>query len=171
MSATLPRGFAGGERQLLPCLSRDVQCYGWGNQKTGLGGSKPLMLVWADVLHLLSPISDFLWCCLGAAAVAPEIQPGPEEMRALLNSSVVLPCQAEGWPVPQVTWRKDGQLLPIRRSERYEALGVGGTKTWLSYCVPLHISRCFGTPGEETALSPREELCSVPIPAQWSCVT
>ncbi|XP_010139814.1 PREDICTED: hemicentin-2-like, partial [Buceros rhinoceros silvestris] len=60
--------------------------------------------------------------------VAPEIQPGPEEMRALLNSSVVLPCRAVGWPVPRVTWRKDGQLLPIRRSERYELLPGGSLR-------------------------------------------
>ncbi|NXP11725.1 HMCN2 protein, partial [Thinocorus orbignyianus] len=57
--------------------------------------------------------------------VAPEIQPGPEELRALLNGSVVLPCQAEGWPVPWVTWWKDGRLLPIRGSNRLQLLTGG----------------------------------------------
>ncbi|XP_071622127.1 hemicentin-2 isoform X2 [Heliangelus exortis] len=57
--------------------------------------------------------------------VAPEIQPGQEEMRAVLQGSVVLPCQAEGWPVPQVTWQKDGQLLPLRGSSRLQLLPGG----------------------------------------------
>ncbi|XP_042642365.1 hemicentin-2 [Tyto alba] len=57
--------------------------------------------------------------------VAPEIQPGPEEARALLNGSVVLPCQAEGWPVPQVTWQKDNQLLPLHGSNRLQLLPGG----------------------------------------------
>ncbi|XP_074968536.1 hemicentin-2 [Phalacrocorax aristotelis] len=57
--------------------------------------------------------------------VAPEIQPGPEEARALLNGSAVLPCQAEGWPVPRVTWWKDGRLLPLRGSNRLQLLPGG----------------------------------------------
>ncbi|KAM6372038.1 LOW QUALITY PROTEIN: hemicentin-2 [Pluvialis apricaria] len=57
--------------------------------------------------------------------VAPEIQPGPEEARALLNGSVVLPCRAEGWPVPRVTWWKDGRLLPLRGSNRLQLLPDG----------------------------------------------
>ncbi|NWS40494.1 HMCN1 protein, partial [Probosciger aterrimus] len=57
--------------------------------------------------------------------VAPEIQPGPEEVRALLNGSAVLPCWAQGWPVPRVTWRKDGRLLPLRGSSRLQLLPGG----------------------------------------------
>ncbi|XP_074017166.1 hemicentin-2 [Numenius arquata] len=57
--------------------------------------------------------------------VAPEIQPGPEEVRALLNGSVVLPCQAEGWPVPRVTWWKDGRPLPLHGSNRLQLLPGG----------------------------------------------
>ncbi|KAM9271186.1 hemicentin-2 [Morus bassanus] len=57
--------------------------------------------------------------------VAPEIQPGPEEARALLNGSAVLPCQAEGWPMPRVTWWKDGQRLPLRGSNRLHLLPGG----------------------------------------------
>ncbi|KAM6117600.1 hemicentin-2 [Phoenicopterus ruber ruber] len=57
--------------------------------------------------------------------VAPEIQPGPGEVRALLNGSAVLPCRAEGWPVPRVMWRKDGRLLPLRRSNRLQLLPGG----------------------------------------------
>ncbi|XP_065504896.1 hemicentin-2 isoform X1 [Caloenas nicobarica] len=57
--------------------------------------------------------------------VAPEIQPGPEEVEVLVNGSVVLPCQAEGWPVPRVTWRKDSRLLPLRGSNRLQLLPDG----------------------------------------------
>ncbi|KAM8995979.1 hemicentin-2 isoform 2-T2 [Ara ararauna] len=57
--------------------------------------------------------------------VAPEIQQGPEEVRALLNGSAVLPCRAQGWPMPRVTWRKDGRLLPLRRSSRLQLLPGG----------------------------------------------
>lgn len=170
VSATPPWGFAGGECQLLPCSFRDARYYGasyrQGNGKAGLGGPQPPALGWADVVHPLSPVSDFLRCWSGAAAVAPEIQPGPEEARALLNGSAVLPCRAEGWPVPRVTWRKDGRLLPLHGSDRYEALRVGDTKTRVSDHATLHTSRCFGVPGAGTALSLHEELRSVPTPAQ-----
>ncbi|XP_074779784.1 hemicentin-2 [Athene noctua] len=57
--------------------------------------------------------------------VAPEIQPGPEEVRALQNGSVVLPCRAEGWPVPRVMWQKDGWLLPLHGSNRLQLLPDG----------------------------------------------
>ncbi|XP_026716212.1 hemicentin-2 [Athene cunicularia] len=57
--------------------------------------------------------------------VAPEIQPGPQEVRALQNGSVVLPCRAEGWPVPRVTWQKDGWLLPLHGSNRLQLLPDG----------------------------------------------
>ncbi|KAM6110387.1 LOW QUALITY PROTEIN: hemicentin-2 [Pterocles gutturalis] len=57
--------------------------------------------------------------------VAPEIQPGPEEARAVLHGSAVLPCRAEGWPVPWVTWRKDGRLLPLHGSHRLQLLPGG----------------------------------------------
>ncbi|XP_063265782.1 hemicentin-2 isoform X3 [Prinia subflava] len=57
--------------------------------------------------------------------VAPEIRAGPEEVKVLLNTSAVLPCLAEGWPVPRVTWRKDGQLLPLPGSDRLQLLPGG----------------------------------------------
>ncbi|TRZ13268.1 hypothetical protein HGM15179_013842 [Zosterops borbonicus] len=57
--------------------------------------------------------------------VAPEIQAGPEEVKVLLNSSAMLPCLAEGWPEPRVTWRKDGQLLPLPGSDRLQLLPGG----------------------------------------------
>ncbi|KAK2535403.1 Hmcn2 [Columba guinea] len=57
--------------------------------------------------------------------VAPEIQPGPKEVKVLANDSVVLPCQAEGWPMPQVTWRKDGRLLPLGGNNRLQLLPDG----------------------------------------------
>ncbi|XP_071310090.1 hemicentin-2 isoform X1 [Agelaius tricolor] len=57
--------------------------------------------------------------------VAPEIQAGPQEVKVLLNSSAVLPCRAQGWPVPRVTWRKDGQLLPLPGSDRLQLLPGG----------------------------------------------
>ncbi|XP_041262809.1 hemicentin-2 isoform X2 [Onychostruthus taczanowskii] len=57
--------------------------------------------------------------------VAPEIQAGPQEVKVLLNTSAVLPCRAQGWPVPRVTWRKDGQLLPLPGSDRLQLLPGG----------------------------------------------
>ncbi|XP_062447296.1 hemicentin-2 [Rhea pennata] len=57
--------------------------------------------------------------------VAPQIQPGPEAVSVPANGSAVLPCEAEGWPVPQVTWRKDGQLLPLHESPRLRLLPGG----------------------------------------------
>ncbi|XP_056361302.1 LOW QUALITY PROTEIN: hemicentin-2 [Oenanthe melanoleuca] len=57
--------------------------------------------------------------------VAPEIQAGPQEVKVLLNTSAVLPCRAEGWPLPRVTWRKDGQLLSLPGSDRLQLLPGG----------------------------------------------
>ncbi|XP_040387830.1 hemicentin-2 isoform X3 [Cygnus olor] len=57
--------------------------------------------------------------------VAPHIQLGPEEMNVPMNGSATLPCQAAGWPVPRVTWRKDGQLLSLRGSSRLQLLPDG----------------------------------------------
>ncbi|XP_010226739.1 PREDICTED: hemicentin-2-like, partial [Tinamus guttatus] len=54
--------------------------------------------------------------------VSPGIQPGPEVVSVPANGSAVLPCHAEGWPVPQVTWRKDGQLLSLPGNSRYRTL-------------------------------------------------
>ncbi|XP_014111826.1 PREDICTED: hemicentin-2 [Pseudopodoces humilis] len=62
--------------------------------------------------------------------VAPEIQAGPEEVKVLLNASAVLPCLAEGWPVPRVTWRRDGQLLPLPGSDRLQLLPGGSLKIY-----------------------------------------
>ncbi|KAK2535167.1 Hmcn2 [Columba livia] len=86
-----------------------------GNESTfHIESTKAPVLVWVDVFHPLSPVS-----------VAPEIQPGPEEVKVLANDSVVLPCQAEGWPMPQVTWRKDGRLLPLGGNNRLQLLPDG----------------------------------------------
>lgn len=134
MSAAMPWGFGGechlhlssGMCNIMGCSVVRVM---------GLDGAQAPVLLWVDVLHPLSPVS-----------VAPEIQPGPEEVKVLVNGSVVLPCQAEGWPMPQVTWHKDGRLLPLRGSNRYKALWVGGTKSRSSNRATLHIKRCFGIP-------------------------
>ncbi|KAM9176553.1 hemicentin-2 [Mergus octosetaceus] len=57
--------------------------------------------------------------------VAPHIQPGPEEVNVPTNGLATLQCQAEGWPTPRVTWRKDGQLLSLRGSSRLQLLPDG----------------------------------------------
>nr|XP_047909504.1 hemicentin-2 [Anser cygnoides] len=62
---------------------------------------------------------------VGTATVAPHIQMGPEELNVPVNGSATLPCQAAGWPVPRVTWRKDGQLLSLRGSSRLQLLPDG----------------------------------------------
>lgn len=109
-------------------------------------------------------------CCsfspfpVGAAAVAPHIQPGPEEVNAPLNGSAALQCQAEGWPAPRVTWHKDGQLLSLRGSSRYEALQLGGTQLSRSPC-----QRVPSTSAAGSAPSPGAGLCPVPMPAQGTC--
>uniref|UniRef100_A0A8C5IWG5 Ig-like domain-containing protein n=1 Tax=Junco hyemalis TaxID=40217 RepID=A0A8C5IWG5_JUNHY len=96
---------------------------------------------------------------LPSQPLAPEIQEGPQEVKVLLNTSAVLPCRAQGWPVPRVTWRKDGQLLPLPGSDRYEPLWVGGTKSCLSGRATLHSNRWL------VCQSRCELLCSVLTPA------
>ncbi|XP_025060802.1 hemicentin-2 [Alligator sinensis] len=60
--------------------------------------------------------------------VPPVIKPGPLTVNVSDNRSAVLPCQAEGWPRPQVTWRKDGLLLPPDGNPRLEILPDGSLR-------------------------------------------
>ncbi|XP_038601048.1 LOW QUALITY PROTEIN: hemicentin-2 [Tachyglossus aculeatus] len=42
---------------------------------------------------------------------APTIKPGPSVVNASVNQTALLPCESEGFPLPLITWRKDGILL------------------------------------------------------------
>uniref|UniRef100_F6QD70 Hemicentin 2 n=1 Tax=Ornithorhynchus anatinus TaxID=9258 RepID=F6QD70_ORNAN len=47
-------------------------------------------------------------------AVPPQLQPGPKALKVLAGQSLVLPCVAEGEPVPQFSWTKNGAALQVR---------------------------------------------------------
>ncbi|XP_036351171.2 hemicentin-1 [Ochotona princeps] len=56
--------------------------------------------------------------------VPPNIKGGPQSLVTLLNMSTVLECSADGVPIPRITWRKDGALLPGNQA-RYSVLENG----------------------------------------------
>ena len=55
---------------------------------------------------------DCMWCfCILCPVVPPVINSETQQYLAPLDSSVTLQCQADGFPLPSVTWHKDGQSL------------------------------------------------------------
>lgn len=52
---------------------------------------------------------------LVATGTAPPRIAGPnlEQVTAIVNSSVSLPCDVHAHPSPEVTWYKDSQALPL----------------------------------------------------------
>ncbi|XP_030391158.1 hemicentin-2 isoform X2 [Gopherus evgoodei] len=58
----------------------------------------------------------------------PVIKPGPLAVSATVNESALLPCESEGRPTPQRTWRKDGLLLLPAGNPRLELLSDGSLK-------------------------------------------
>uniref|UniRef100_H0XAK9 Hemicentin 1 n=1 Tax=Otolemur garnettii TaxID=30611 RepID=H0XAK9_OTOGA len=51
-----------------------------------------------------------LWCLL-YLSVPPVISPHPKEHVVAVDKPLVLPCQADGLPSPDVTWQKDGRAV------------------------------------------------------------
>ncbi|XP_023961842.2 hemicentin-2 isoform X1 [Chrysemys picta bellii] len=60
--------------------------------------------------------------------IAPVIKPGPLAVSATVNASALLPCESEGRPTPQRTWRKDGRLLLPAGNPRLELLSDGSLR-------------------------------------------
>nr|XP_032653549.1 hemicentin-2 isoform X2 [Chelonoidis abingdonii] len=58
----------------------------------------------------------------------PVIKLGPLAMSATVNESALLPCESEGRPTPQHTWRKDGLLLLPAGNPRLELLSDGSLR-------------------------------------------
>ncbi|XP_067398294.1 hemicentin-2 [Emydura macquarii macquarii] len=59
---------------------------------------------------------------------APVIKPGPWALSITVNESALLPCQSEGLPRPQITWRKDGLLLLPVGNPSLELLSDGSLR-------------------------------------------
>lgn len=65
-------------------------------------------------LHPAGVHSQCLSLPRGSGTVPPHISgPGSEQVTAILNSSVALPCDVRAHPSPEVTWYKDSQALPL----------------------------------------------------------
>ena len=50
--------------------------------------------------------------CVCVCAVAPNITSQHERTTLLLDEGLVLPCTAEGFPVPSVSWTHNNTMLP-----------------------------------------------------------
>ncbi|XP_057580791.1 hemicentin-2 [Hippopotamus amphibius kiboko] len=57
----------------------------------------------------------------------PTIRPGPPAVNASVNQTALLPCQADGVPLPLVNWRKDGVPLDPE-SPRFHILPEGSLR-------------------------------------------
>lgn len=58
--------------------------------------------------------------------VPPSIAPGLTEVVVLKGEPVILECEAEGDPQPQVSWRKDGALVDtVNMADHYSLVGAG----------------------------------------------
>lgn len=71
----------------------------------------------AAAVALRSPAGCILKCLSlsgGHGTVPPHITGlDSEQVTAILNSSVSLPCDVRAHPSPEVTWYKDGQALSL----------------------------------------------------------
>ncbi|PVD21525.1 hypothetical protein C0Q70_17323 [Pomacea canaliculata] len=58
--------------------------------------------------------------------IPPSIAPGLTEVVVLKGEPVILECEAEGDPQPQVSWRKDGALVDtVNMADHYSLVGAG----------------------------------------------
>ncbi|XP_058491292.1 hemicentin-1 [Solea solea] len=56
----------------------------------------------------------------------PEIRPMAEEVQVVLHHGTVLPCEAQGFPRPSITWQREG--VPIAAGHRLAVLSNGALK-------------------------------------------
>eukprot|EP00061_Rhincodon_typus_P014498 g41546.t1 len=55
----------------------------------------------------------------------PVIQTQPSSLDVILNSSIILPCEATGTPTPTITWQKEGISINTEGGD-YTVLPNGG---------------------------------------------
>uniref|UniRef100_A0A8D2ZR19 Hemicentin-1 n=1 Tax=Scophthalmus maximus TaxID=52904 RepID=A0A8D2ZR19_SCOMX len=56
----------------------------------------------------------------------PEIRPMAEEVQVVLHHGTILPCEAQGFPRPSITWQREG--VPIAAGHRLAVLSNGALK-------------------------------------------
>ncbi|XP_077571540.1 hemicentin-1 [Stigmatopora nigra] len=56
----------------------------------------------------------------------PEIRPMAEEVQVVLHHGTILPCEAQGFPRPTITWQREG--VPIAAGHRLAVLSNGALK-------------------------------------------
>lgn len=52
----------------------------------------------------------------------------PQDTRILHNKDLTLECIVKGYPLPRVTWFKDGQQITLTTTGRYVQLGTHNLK-------------------------------------------
>ncbi|XP_077377558.1 hemicentin-1 [Festucalex cinctus] len=57
---------------------------------------------------------------------SPEIRPMAEEVQVVLHHGTILPCEAQGFPRPSITWQREG--VPIAAGHRLAVLSNGALK-------------------------------------------
>ena len=65
--------------------------------------------------------------CTFSVAVPPSISPGETDITVLEGNPVILECEADGDPFPQIEWRKDGVIFDSSDTERGYYMGEAGT--------------------------------------------
>ncbi|XP_067846589.1 hemicentin-1 isoform X2 [Heptranchias perlo] len=92
--------------------------------------------------------------------VPPGITPHPKNYIVALDKSVTMVCEAKGYPVPQVTWNKDGQQ--VTESIRQRILSTGALQ--IAFAQPRDTGRYTCTAANLAGSSSSVMVLTVHIP-------
>lgn len=65
------------------------------------------------MLHLVKRLESWIINSQLLFPVSPKIQNGPKHMKVQVGQRVDIPCNAQGSPLPVITWFKDGSTVVV----------------------------------------------------------
>uniref|UniRef100_A0A8D2KTM3 Hemicentin 1 n=1 Tax=Varanus komodoensis TaxID=61221 RepID=A0A8D2KTM3_VARKO len=92
--------------------------------------------------------------------VPPAIKSHPEEYVVVVDKPVTLPCEAEGYPAPEIAWHKDRQKVP--ESVRQRILSTGALQIAFTQPADTGSYMCTATNAAGSSSSSMELTVLVP---------